>query len=102
VKQIVGLKCLKVRTTNLSDPGSAPFDIWYTKDLGMPECNALTSYAPIKGMLVDYRLKRFGLELQFVAKAFENHEVADNTFEIPASMKIVSKEEMTKFFKDLQ
>lgn len=99
-KEIAGLKCHKLRVTKLSDP-AAPFDVWYTKDLGMEDCNALTPYAAVKGVLMDYRIKKMGLEMHFLAKSFKNTQVADNTFEIPASMKIVSKEEMAKFFAKL-
>jgi hypothetical protein len=75
--------------------------VWYTKALGMEDCNALTPYAPLKGVLMDYRIKKMGLEMHFMAKSFKSTEIADNTFEIPASMKIVSKEEMAKFFAKL-
>ena len=43
-----------------------------------------------------------GLEMHFIAKSIKKVEIPDNTFEIPASMKIVSKEEMAKFFANLQ
>jgi hypothetical protein len=43
-----------------------------------------------------------GMEMHFAAKSYQHVEVADHNFEIPASMKIVSKEEMAKFFDDLQ
>ena len=98
---IAGLKCYKLKVTKLDEP-NAPFEAWYTKDLGMENCNALTPYATIKGVLMDYRIKKMGMEMHFRAKTYQHIEVADHNFEIPASMKIVSKEEMTKFFKDLQ
>ncbi len=99
-KEIVGLKCHKVKVTKQTAPYDC-FDIWYTKELGMPYCNALTVYAPIKGVLVDYQIRKMGLELRFIAKSYTPEDVPDNTFEIPASMKIVSKEEMAKVFEGL-
>jgi hypothetical protein len=100
-KEIAGLKCFKLKVTKLNEPSST-FDAWYTKELGMEDCNALTPYAPVKGVLMDYRIKKMGMEMHFAAKSYQHVEVADHNFEIPASMKIVSKEEMTKFFNDLQ
>jgi hypothetical protein len=100
-KEIAGLKCYKFKVTKLNDP-VCTFDAWYTKELGMEDCNALTPYAPIKGVLMDYRIKKMGMEMHFAAKSYQHVEVADHNFEIPASMKIVSKEEMAKFFDDLQ
>lgn len=99
-KDIIGLKCHKAKVTKLNEP-AATFDVWYTKDLGMEDANALTPYAQLKGVLIDYRIKKMGLEMHFMAKSYKSTEIADNTFEIPASMKIVSKEEMAKFFAKL-
>ncbi|MDX2172469.1 MAG: hypothetical protein SFY56_05070 [Bacteroidota bacterium] len=100
-KKIAGLKCYKLNVTMAKDP-SKKFTAWYTKDLGLEDCNLLNSYSSVKGVLMDYRVKKMGLEMHFVAKSYKNSEVPDNTFEVPASMKIVSKEEMAKFFANLQ
>ncbi len=96
-KKIANLKCYKVRATKINEP-NVSFDVWYTKELGLENCNALTPYAQLKGVLIDYRIKKLGLEMHFVAKHYEHAVVPDNTFEIPPSMKIISQEEMAKFF----
>jgi len=100
-KEIIGLKCYKLKVNKVKEP-NVVFDAWYTKELGMENCNALTPYAKVKGVLIDYRIKKMGMEMHFEAKSYHKTKVPDNTFEIPASMKIVSKEEMEKFFQDLQ
>jgi hypothetical protein len=100
-KKIIGFKCYKAKVTKIKDP-DAKFDVWYTKELGMENCNALTPYAQLKGILLDYRIEKMGMELHFLAKSYKNIQVPDNSFEIPASMKIVSKDEMEKFIKNLQ
>lgn len=100
-KDILGMKCYKINVTMLDAPFSK-FEAWYTKDLGMEDCNMLTPYAPVKGLLLDYRLKKMGMELHFSAKSYSHVEIPDQTFEIPASMKIITKEEMAKFINELQ
>ncbi|MCU0359840.1 MAG: hypothetical protein MUF75_03820 [Bacteroidia bacterium] len=100
-KDIIGLKCHKIIVTKVKEP-NVVFEAWYTKELGMEEYNALTPYAKVKGVLIDYRIKKMGMEMHFVGKSYQKIKVPDNAFEIPASMKIVSKEEMEKFFEDLQ
>lgn len=100
-KKIIGLKCRKVKATRIKDPKST-WDVWYTKELGMEHCNELTPYASIKGVLIDYRIKKMGMELHFKAKSYRNYQIPDNAFEIHAAMKIVSPEEMKNFFKKLQ
>lgn len=100
-KKILGFKAHKLKVTMVDNP-SIVFDAWYTKDLGMENCNALTPYAEVKGVLLDYRAKKMGMEMHFVAKKYDKVEVPESSFEIPAYMRIVSKEAMTKFFADLQ
>lgn len=100
-KELIGLNCIKVKATMVNDP-SVSFDVWYTRDLGMENSNTLTPYAQLKGVLIDYRIRKFGMEMHFIGKSHKQVAVADNNFEIPASMKIVSREEMAQFFKDLQ
>lgn len=98
-KDIIGLKCHKLKVTKINEP-NVSFDAWYTKELGMENSNLLTPYAAVKGILIDYRIKKLGLEMHFIAKSYNNAEVSDNTFEIPASMKIISAEEMSKFINN--
>ncbi len=100
-KKIANQKCYKIKVTMVKNP-AVTFDAWYTKDLGLPNCNDLNPYKGVPGVLLDYRIKKMGLEMHFVAKSTKSIEVSDNTFEIPAYMKIVNKEEMAKFFADLQ
>lgn len=100
-KMIAGYKCHKVKV-KMADNPSETFDVYYTKEIQIDQGNALSPYAGINGMLMQYRLKKMGLELQFTAKKVKNIEIPDNTFDIPAYYKIVSKEEMQKFFSGLQ
>lgn len=100
-KEIVGLKCHKIIVTKIKEP-NVVFEAWYTKELGMEDCNKLTPYYKVKGVLLDYRIKKMGMEMHFEAKSYQRVLIPDNAFEIPASMKIVSKEEMTRFFDELQ
>lgn len=98
-KDIIGLKCYKLKVTKINEP-NVTFDAWYTKELGMEDCNLLTPYAQVKGVLMDYRIKKLGLEMHFLAKSYSHSEVPDNTFEIPASMKIITPDEMSKFINN--
>ena len=100
-KKIAGIKCYKLKVTKVSEP-NVSFDAWYTKELGKEDCNALTPYNQVKGMLLDYRIKKMGLEMHFSAKKINNIEIDDNVFEIPDKMKIVSGADMTRFFDNLQ
>jgi len=100
-KKILGYKCFKLKVTYIDNP-TVSFDAWYTKDLGMENCNELTPYSQVKGVLLDYRVKKMDMEMRFVAKSIKNESIPDNSFEIPATMKKVDKATMAKFFADLQ
>jgi hypothetical protein len=100
-KKILGLKCHKLKVSMVDNP-AITFDAWYTKELGMENCNSLTPYGAVKGVLLDYRIKKMGMEMRFMAKKVNHTEVPDNSFDVPATMKKVTKAEMQKFFADLQ
>jgi hypothetical protein len=100
-KKMLGLKCHKLKITMIDTPTNT-FEAWYTKELGMENCNALTPYAQVKGVLLDYRIKKMGMEMRFMAKKIGHTEVPDNSFDVPPTMKKVTKAEMQKFFADLQ
>lgn len=97
-KKIAGYTCKKLKVNMVADP-SIKFEAYYTKDMGAENVNELSPYKGIKGMLLQYRLKKMGLELQFTAKSVKKGEVTDNIFEIPAYFKIVDKAEIEKIFQ---
>jgi hypothetical protein len=97
-KKIAGYVCKKLKATMVDDP-SVNFEVYYTKDMGAENINDLSPYNGIKGMLLQYRLKRMGLELQFTAKSVKKAEITESIFEIPAYFKIVSKAEIEKIFQ---
>ena len=85
----------------IDDP-TVKFDVWYTDELNIKNPNDQTPYSQIDGMLMQYRLKRFGLEMEFTAKGVEKEKIADTEFELPAYYKVVSRQEMDDFFKSIQ
>jgi hypothetical protein len=100
-KMIAGYKCIKVNATMVNDP-RIKFDVYYTKEFGVENVNELSPYKELKGMLMEYRLRKNGLELSFMAKKVKKATISDNIFEIPGYYKIVSGEEMAEFFATLQ
>lgn len=100
-KKIAGYKCKKVKATMVHNP-AVSFDIYYTDELGSDSINHLSPYKAIKGMLMQYRLKKLGLEMCFTATSVKKEEVKDETFEVPSYYKIVNRAEMEKLFADIQ
>jgi hypothetical protein len=100
-KEIAGYACKKVIATRVDDPTSK-FDVYYTDELNVTNINDNTPYAEIKGMLMQFRLKKLGLEMEFTAKGVQKEKLANDEFELPAYYKVISKQEMAEFFKSIQ
>lgn len=94
-------KCHKLIAYYVSHPEDT-FEVLYTKDIMPESIYDFSSYKDIKGMLLKYRLKKWGLELEFTADKVQLTEVSDEDFELPSYYKIISKEEMDNFIKSLQ
>ena len=99
-KMIAGFKCKKVIATKVSDPTQV-FDMFYTEDIGPANGNALTPYKEIKGMMMDYRIMRLGLEMHFIATSAKSGEIKDSDFEIPSYYKILTRPEFDVEFNRL-
>jgi hypothetical protein len=100
-KMIAGLKCRKAIATKVADP-SQKFDVWYTEELNVQSPNFSNPYCEIKGMLMEYRLKKFDLEMNFKAVSVSADKIADETFVLPAYYNIVTVDSMRNFFKKIQ
>lgn len=100
-KEIAGYNCKRVIATMPDDP-SVKFDVYYTDELNVSNPNENTPYDKIKGMLMEYRLKKLGLELEFIAKGVTKEKIADTDFELPAYYKVITTKEMEDFFKSIQ
>jgi len=102
-KMIAGYKC---RQSHVKVKGGASsdyeFDVFYTTELGIKNPNFANPYYMIDGVLMEYQLKKFGLEMRFTAKSVKKEDVDDSNFEIPADYKGVSQKEMNELFLGLQ
>lgn len=96
-KMIAGYKCKKIKVKKAEDT-SVVFDAYYTNEMGFENINSLSPYSKIDGMLMQYRLSKMGLEMEFTAKSVKKASIPDDAFKIPDNFKKVSKEEMQKFF----
>ncbi len=100
-KEIAGYNCFKIRVIP-KDGSSQPFEIYYTKELNIKEPNFSNPYYKVDGVLMEYKMKKFGLEMKFVATKIKNKVVDDNCFEVPTGYKKVTEKEMKAIFDGLQ
>ncbi|GIV26973.1 MAG: hypothetical protein KatS3mg027_0787 [Bacteroidia bacterium] len=98
---LAGYKCHKLWAYYVSNPQDS-FEVLYTKELEPQNIYDLSAYKGINGMLMKYRLRKWGLELEFTAQNVSLQQIPDEEFELPAYYKVISKEEMEQFIKSLQ
>ncbi len=100
-KVIAGYTCKKMKVIPL-DKKTAPFDIYYTDELDIKDPNFTTPFYKIPGVLMEYQLEKFGLEIKFTAKSVKQVPVDDKCFHVPHEYRKVSEKEMKRIFEDLQ
>jgi hypothetical protein len=100
-KIVAGYNCKKAHV-KLGDEYGTEFDIFYTNDLDIKNPNFANPYCEIDGILMEYQMKKFGLEMRFTATSVKKEVVDDAIFELPADFKKISQEEMNELFLGLQ
>lgn len=100
-KLIAGYNCKKAKI-HYKGGDSNDYDIYYTTEINIENSNFANPYFKIDGVLMEYRIKKFGLELQFTATSVTKEPVDDAIFEIPPEYKPITAEEMTDLFIELQ
>jgi hypothetical protein len=100
-KIIAGYNCKKAHV-KLNDEYGTEYDIYYTKDLNITNPNFANPYFKIDGVLMEYNMKKFGLEMKFTATSVKAEDIDDTFFELPADYKVVPKEEIDELFLGLQ
>lgn len=100
-KKIAGYKCYKARIDFLADT-IPDFDVYYTKDINIENPNWSSPFRAIKGVLMEFRIKKYGVEMILTAKNVIKKEIEDGHFELSSDYKIISMEEMDKMFTDMQ
>jgi len=100
-KMIAGYKCEKAHV-KVNDGMASEFDIYYTKGLNIKNPNFANPFYTIDGVLMEYQMKKFGLEMRFTAKSVKNEDIDDESFELPSDYKPISEKEMNDLFMGLQ
>jgi hypothetical protein len=95
-KEIAGYQC-KNATIKFKD-GSPSTEVWYTKDIAIKDPNWSNAYYKVDGVLMDYTLRKFELELHFTATSVSEASIDDTYFTIPAEYGMVPNSELENMF----
>lgn len=92
---IADLKCKKANIE--SDINSfSPFEVYYTKEIKMHNPNKKNPYYQIDGILMDFYLKMFNMDMRFVANNVIQTEISDSEFKIPQDFKRINRKTVDK------
>jgi GLPGLI family protein len=98
-KIIAGYDCQKAIITFRDDENTS-FEIFYTNHLKINTPNWSTPYKNIDGVLMQFRLKRYNLTMDFTAKKVKKATFSEDDFQQPEEYKTVTKEEVRGFLKN--
>ncbi len=100
-KIIAGYNCKK-SVVHYTDDSSPDFDIYYTNELNIQNPNFANPFHTVDGVLMEYQMKKFGLEMKFEAKKVTKETIEDATFQVPDDYKKISQKEMNELFGSLE
>jgi hypothetical protein len=82
-----------------ADNKTKPFDVWYTNELNIKDPNWTNPYKEIDGVLMEYQLKKYHLELRFNCTSVSKASIDESIFQLPSDYKIITPQEMEKKFE---
>ena len=100
-KEIAGYKCKKAIITfknNIKDE----FSVYYTNDIEIKNSNWYTPFYEIDGVLLEYQVRKYNIEMRLTATRVTNSTVDDSEFEIPPDYNKITQEEMNQIFEGFQ
>ena len=100
-KMIAGYKC-KMAKVSYKDANLPPFDIYYTDEIELQNPNWATPFKDIKGVLMGYRINRYGFYLQFTASKVEPSNIDDALFKIPSQYRKINKQQIDALYRSFQ
>ena len=101
IKEIAGYKCKKAKI--IFDGGKHEnFDVYYTNDVKIKDPNWSSPFHDIEGVLMEYQMLKYGMELRFTAKSIDEKPVKGSSFDVPKDYKMVPEKEIDALFKSFE
>ncbi len=100
-KEIAGYKCKKA-TITFKNNIKEEFSVYYTNDIGIKNSNWCTPFHEIDGVLLEYQVRKYNIEMRLTAKSVMKSVVDDSEFEIPPDYDTITQEEMSDIFEGFQ
>jgi hypothetical protein len=100
-KMIAGYKCKKV-IAKYKDNKFPQFEIYYTKEIKLENPNWATPFKDIDGVLMEYKISKYGFYMEFTAQQVTPDKIDDNVFKMPPEYKLISKQQIDELYKGFE
>ena len=97
-KVIAGYTCKRMDVVFNDDKKN--FTIYYTDEIGIKDPNWCSPFHEISGVLMEYNISQFNIDMHLTAKNVSAAELSDDDFAIPAEYEKISQAEMEEKFTD--
>jgi GLPGLI family protein len=98
-KEIAGFLCKKAIVTFPNDKKN-PIEVFYTDEINFSDPNKNTPFAAIEGVLLEFQLKLYKINMKFVASEIQHVDIPKEEFEIPPDYEFVTKEKIEELIND--
>jgi len=100
-KEIAGYTCKKA-TITFKNNIKEEFSVYYTNDIKIENSNWCTPFHEIDGVLLEYQVRKYNIEMRLTAKNVIKSVIDDSEFEIPPDYNRITQEEMSDIFEGFQ
>jgi hypothetical protein len=101
VKEICGFHAQKAKVT-VPDTHMKPFFIYYTNDICINNVNSQTPYKSIDGVLLEFQVKFYDLDMKLTATKVQEAEISSEDFNVPAGYQNINKQTMIEVIELLK
>lgn len=100
-KELCGFKAHKAHIT-APETNIIPFDVYYTNDIVINHVNALTPFKDIDGVLLEFQIKFYDMNMRLTANKIEAAEVSSNEFKVPKGYDQINRNTMIEIIELLK
>ena len=100
-KVIAGYTCKKALAKSV-DGKTPDVELYYTNDIKLEHPNWATPFKDIQGVLLQYRIAKYGFYMEFTADKVAPEKVDETLFKLPADYKMITKQQLDDLYKGFQ
>jgi hypothetical protein len=96
-KVIAGYNCKKV-ICHFKDSILGKAEVYYTNEIKQKDANWYSIYNKIDGVLMEFYLKRYNIQMRMTAKNVQKEDVVPAQHKLGEEYKLISQQEMDSYF----